>query len=148
MEEPPVWLYQKKPKMLFLDDRTKRIHSALRQFSEKFSVSICCNVKECLRELSREDFDEVRLDHDLRGVDFEDPDSPECGMEVVRYLEKTGWPPNKPKPIFRVHSSNLFAAYLMITRLQKLGMTAFYERFVYDDEPEHMKYDEKGNPLP
>ena len=141
--EPP-----EKRRMLFMDDRTRRIHSALRKFSSKWDVTIVANVKECLRYLSREEFDEVHLDHDLKGVDFEDPDSPECGMEVVRYIEKCGgWPGGKRKPIFRVHSSNLFAAHLMVISLQNIGLMALYQPFVYDDEPSNMKYDEQGNPL-
>lgn len=135
-----------KRKLLFLDDRTKRIHSALRQFSADYDVTIACNVKECLRELSRENFDIVMLDHDLRGVDFEDPDSPECGMEVVRYLGKTGWPEGKSKPVFKVHSSNLFASHLMVQELRKIGLTAYQDRFIYDEPVVHMTYDEKGIP--
>ena len=132
---PLLLVFQKKekPTMLFLDDRTRRIHSALRQFSEKWDVTIVTNVKECLRHLVRSDFEEVRLDHDLRGIDFEDPDSSESGMEVVRYIEKCGWPGGKRKPIFRIHSTNLFAAHLMVMRLQKLGLYAFYEPFQYDE---------------
>ncbi|RPJ28024.1 MAG: hypothetical protein EHM33_05960 [Chloroflexi bacterium] len=143
-----VFERKEKKKMLFLDDRTRRIHSALRQFSDKWDVTIATNVKETLRLLVRQDFDEVRLDHDLRGVDFENPDSPEAGMEVVRYIEKCGgWPGGKRKPIFRIHSSNLFAAHMMVIRLQALGLYAFYEPFQYDDEEGHMKYDEEGLPI-
>lgn len=134
-----------KPKLLFLDDRSKRMHAALRNFPD-FEVRLVSNVLEALRALSSEDWEEVHLDHDLRGVDFEDPDSPECGMEVVRYLEKTGWPPDKRKPIFRIHSHNLFAAYLMTTRLQKLGMAAYYQPFEYE-KVVHMKYDAHGIPV-
>lgn len=148
MGQPVMLVFEKKKQtMLFLDDRTRRIHSALRQFSDKWDVTIVTNVKECLRHLSRYEYDEVHLDHDLRGCDFEDPDSSEAGMEVVRYIEKCGWPGGKRKPIFRIHSSNLFAAYLMVTRLQKLDLIAFYERFVYDDEEPHMQYDKEGKPI-
>lgn len=135
-----------KKRMLFLDDRTKRIHSALRQYAADYDVTIVCNVKECLRQLSSNNWDVVSMDHDLRGVDFEDPDSPECGMEVVRYLEKTGWPEGKPKPVFKIHSSNLFASHLMMMCLRRLDLTAYQDRFVYDDAVEHMQYDEKGIP--
>ena len=137
-----------KKRMLFLDDRTRRLHSALRQFAGEYDVTIATNTKECLRALSSQNWEVVSLDHDLRGVDFEDPDSPECGMEVVRYLGKTGWPEGKPKPVFKVHSSNIFAADLMILSLRKIGLSAFYDRFVYDDEPKNMKYDEKGLHIP
>ena len=146
MEEKPVYQTKPKPKMLFLDDRSRRIHSALRQFSERFDVTIVANPPECLRYLARFDYEEVHLDHDLRGCDFEDPESKETGMEVVRYIEKTGWPAGKVKPLFIIHSSNLFAAHLMVTRLIKIGLRAYYQPFAYDDAPENMKYDEKGIP--
>lgn len=123
---------EKKMKLLFLDDRTKRIHSALRKYSDRFDVTIVTNVKECLRYLSNEDWDEVRLDHDLNGDDFQDPTSILSGMEVVRYIEKTGWPDGKKKPIFRVHSSNVFASFLMVKRLQALDLIAVWERYEYD----------------
>lgn len=109
-----------KLKMLFLDDRTKRIHAALRQYSEVYEVTICTNVLECLRLLAREDYDWISLDHDLGGEDFVDPDSKTCGMEIVRYLEKTDWPMNKKKPMVILHSSNVFAAEMMRVRLSML----------------------------
>lgn len=135
-----------KPKLLFLDDRSKRIHAALAKFSEKFEVVIVPNVKECLRALAQDDFEEVHLDHDLRGVDFEDPDSPECGMEVVRYLEKTHWPVDKPRPKFHIHSKNIFAAHLMLIRLRALHFFALYSPFEYK-KAETMKYDKEGLPI-
>lgn len=123
-----------KPRMLFLDDRTKRVESARRQFGEKWDMTIVSNVKECLRKLSEEDWDEVRLDHDLNGEDFQDPWDDTSGMEIVRYIETCGWPENKKKPIFRVHSSNIFAAHLMVKTLQNMGLYAFWERFQYEEE--------------
>jgi len=120
-----------KPNLLFLDDRTKRLHGALEKFSKDFNVTLVCNVRECLRYMARFDYDVISLDHDLTGVDFEDPDSQINGMEVVRYLEKTGWPEGKPRPTFHVHSSNIFAAHLMVTRLLALGFFAEWKRFEY-----------------
>jgi len=125
-----------RPKMLFLDDRTKRIEAAPRVHIG-FRVTIVTNVKECLRYMSRADWDVISLDHDLHGCDFEDPDSPNVGMEVVRYLEKTGWPPDKHMPTFHVHSSNIFAAHLMVTRLHALGFFAEWHRFEYPDKDFH-----------
>ena len=129
-------------RMLFVDDRTRRIHSALRQYSDVYEVTIATNVKEALRHLSRYDWDIVSLDHDLTGTDFEDPDTPTCGMEIVRYIEKTGWPENLQKPIIIIHTSNIFAAHLMMVRLRVLGMDVHYKQFQYDDQVENMKYDE------
>ena len=120
--------------MLFVDDRSKRIHSALRQYSEEYEVTIAVNVKEALRALVREDWDIVSLDHDLTGCDFEDPDTPTCGMEIVRYIEKCGWPIYVSKPIFWIHSSNLFAAHLMSLRLNKIGLSVWHKPFKYDEQ--------------
>lgn len=132
-------------KLLFVDDRSKHIHSALRQYSDEYEVTIACNVKEALRAMARNDFDVISPDHDLTGVDFEDPDSPICGMEIVRYIEKTGWPDNKPqKPKFWIHSSNLFAAHLMVTRLRAMYFFAVGIQFKYDEPDVHMKYDKEG----
>lgn len=121
-----------KHKLLFVDDRSKRIHSALTQFDRDFDVTIAPNFYEAMRYLSAEDFNEVCLDHDLNGCDFQDPDSPTSGMEIVRYLEKTGWPEGKSKPIFRIHSKNLFAAHLMVTHLNAIGLTAYRQIWEYE----------------
>lgn len=136
-----------KKRMLFVDDRSKRIHAALAQFSADYEVLIATNVKEALRALAREEFEVVSLDHDLTGCDFEDPDTPTCGMEIVRYLEKTGWPPTKTVPTFIIHSSNVFAAYLMVRRLRGAGYKAFAQRFVYDQPVERFRYDGQGVPV-
>lgn len=140
------------PKLLFVDDRWKRMKYALEKYDQhfgqgEFEVTLAANVKETLRALARENFDFVGLDHDLRGCDFEDPDSPESGMEIIRYIERFGWPNGKPKPIFIVHSSNVFAAHQMVMRLDKLGFQVKYSPIRYDEEIVHMKYNEKGNPV-
>lgn len=152
-----------KKKMLFVDDRSKRIHSALRQFSDKYDVTIAPNFQEAMRLLSSRDWDVVSLDHDLNGNDFEDPDSPTCGMAIVRYIEKTGWPKNRKLPDFVIHTSNAFAAHLMSTRLsialasipwrgngsepEHRNAVVYQWPFVYDIEEEHMKYDGEGLPI-
>lgn len=139
-------------KMLFVDDRVRRISYALNthefqgcdHFSE-FDITIATNVKEALREMVRGNYDVISLDHDLTGNDFEDPETPTCGMEIVRYISKTGWPPQLKKPYFFIHSSNLFAAHLMVVELSKAGHDAWYKPIIY--EKENMKYDEKGMPI-
>lgn len=121
-------------RLLFLDDRSKRIHAALKKFVPEYEVTIVPNVKECLRAMSAQDWHIISLDHDLNGCDFEDPDCSEAGMEIVRYLEKTGWPEGKKKPIFHIHSSNIFAAHLMVTRLRAIGLVAEWHRFEYPEK--------------
>lgn len=130
-------------KILFVDDRTKRIHWALKEYKDH-DLTIATNVLEALRQLSANDFDVVSLDHDLTGCDFEDPDTKTCGMEVVRYIEKCGWPNERNKPEFIIHSSNLFAAHLMIVRLRGMAFKAYGSRIVYPVE--HMTYTKEGLP--
>ena len=124
------------PRMLFLDDRTKRIEAALKQYAGKYELTIVTNTKECLRYLCRREFDIVSLDHDLNGDDFQNPDDVTSGMEVVRYIARCGgFPPTQLiVPEVWIHSSNLFAANLMITELFKVGIPAYFRRFQYDEE--------------
>lgn len=123
-----------RPKMLFLDDRTKRIEAARERYSGNFDLTIVTNAKECLRYLCKQEWDLFSLDHDLDGTDFQNPDDVTSGMEVVRYICKTGWPSIYAQPEIWVHSSNLFAATLMIDMLLTHGISkAYYKRFSYDD---------------
>lgn len=111
-----------KPKLLFLDDRTKRIESALEMYSEKYNVTIATNVMEFLRIISREDFAAWSLDADLDGHDFLDISDPSSGAYIVHYLEQTGgWPEGKQHPGVTIHSSNLLAATWMQSHLIGLG---------------------------
>jgi len=135
----------KNPKMLFVDDRTKRIHYALDNFGKDYEVTIATCVPEALRQMSSQDWDVISLDHDLDGHDFQDPDTPTCGMEIMRYIAKTGWPPQRKKPDFWIHSSNLFAAHLMTVALTEAGHNAWYKPIIYIVE--HMKYDKEGIPI-
>ena len=123
-----------KPKMLFLDDRTKRIMSALAQYKDKYDVTIVTNAKECLRYLCKQEWDILSLDHDLNGDDFQDPDESTSGMEVVRYISMTQWLKQYKTPEIWIHSSNLFAANMMIEELAGSGIKAFYRKFEYDEQ--------------
>ena len=141
-------------KILFVDDRTKRIHWALENYNAPvWDLTIATCVPETLRLLSSQEWIVVSLDHDLNGHDFEDPESTGCGMEVVRYLKKCGgWPKiihhdvhHIPEaPDFWIHSKNIFAAHLMIVELQRMGLSAQWRPVRY--EKENMTYDERGNP--
>lgn len=120
-----------KPSMLFVDDRSKRIHYAFDVLGKKYDVIIAANVPEALRLMSRHDFDYISLDHDLDGFDYNDPDRQDTGMEIVRYIEKTGWPPDKKKPVFIIHSSNSLAAHMMDVALIELGFDTMQKRIDY-----------------
>lgn len=130
-------------RMLFVDDRRKRINYALKNFPD-YTVEIAPNVPEALRALSSEDWDLVSLDCDLDGHDFQDVDEKNCGLEIARYIAKTGWPQQRHVPIFQVHSSNLFSANKLISELLKIGLSAYFHPIIYPVE--NMKYDEKGLP--
>jgi glycerol-3-phosphate cytidylyltransferase len=115
---------QMKPKLLFVDDSWKRIQYALEEYGKTYDVVIAPSAKEALRQLVGEDFAVVSLDHDLMGQDFQDPDSLTCGMEIVRYIGKTGWPSLRHRPRFWIHSSNIFAAKVMIEELLNMDFEA------------------------
>lgn len=121
-----------KKKMLFIDDRTKRIMAALRQFNAEFDVTICANVPEALRYLCAQPWDEIHLDFDLDGYDYQDPDSATCGMEIVRYIERSGWPMEK-RPKFILHSSNPFGRKMMKETLERLQFEVIERRFIYQE---------------
>lgn len=122
---------RRREKVLFLDDSSRRIHNAMVKYKHH-ELTIVATAKECLRMLNQNEFTIVSLDHDLGGCDFVDPDDPTSGMEVIRYLEKTRWPPEKKPPIFIIHSSNHFAAKAMEQRLQAIGFEAFRMRYFYE----------------
>jgi glycerol-3-phosphate cytidylyltransferase len=123
-----------KPRMLFVDDRTKRIHAALEKYSAEWDLTIATNVLETLRCLSQADWDVLDLDCDLGGQDFCPLDEDCSIMELVRYLEKTGWPPRKKKPRVILHSSNIFASYAVGVRLKRIFGNVEYARFIYPEE--------------
>lgn len=102
-----------KPKLLFVDDRSKRIHAALKRYGKDYEVTIAPNVPEALRLLSAQEWDIVSLDFDLDGNDFNDPDSKTCAMEIIRYLQKTVWGARKV-PEFLIHTHNNFGASLLV----------------------------------
>lgn len=137
-------LIKPKPRMLFVDDSTKRIHAALAQYSAAFDVTIATNVPEALRLLSRQDWDIISLDHDLGGCDYIDPNLPTSGMEIIRYIEKTGWPEKKPLPKWRIHSSNVFAAKLMVDRLNANAGPDKVEAVPFVYLPKHPKQFQVG----
>jgi len=137
-----------KPKMLFLDDRTKRIMSALRQYFGKYDVTIVANVKECLRYLCQQQWDILSLDHDLDGGDFQDPGDTTSGMEVVRYITMTQWLKQYKIPEIWIHSSNLFAANMMIDLLWEAGIKSEYRKFEYDEEKQLCECKPKPKPKP
>lgn len=123
-----------KKRILFLDDRSKRLHSALKRWGDQ--VVLVTTVEETMRFLA-EDWDEIYLDHDLNYEMFVDSNREDCGMEVVRFLVR-----NSPymshlmrgDVLFICHSSNRPAGEKMAVALLNEGYRAKYERWEYSDE--------------
>lgn len=113
-----------KARLLFVDDRSRRIQEAIAEYSRDYFLTIAPNVPEALKALSNHDYAVVSLDHDLEAREFQDVDDSDCGMEVIRYLRKTGWPKDKPRPEFWIHSFNAFAAGNMVGSLREMGFQA------------------------
>ena len=73
----------------------------------------------------------VSLDHDLGGTLYQDSRSENCGMEVVRFLERADMQlRDKMKNCqFIVHSWNIVAGRIMAERLRKAGYKAVHRPF-------------------
>lgn len=122
-----------KPRMLFVDDRSKRIHAALKKYSTEYDVTIAPNVPEALRLLARGPWDVISLDYDLNGYDFSDPSDPTCGMEIVRYMSKLSTKAFQRQII--IHSSNILGADIMFERLLAEGfLDVRKDIFVYEGD--------------
>lgn len=113
-----------KQRMLFVDDRTKRIHYAIEELGKLYDVTIAANVPETLRALSREDWDIVSLDFDLNGYDYNRAkDEKGTAAGIIAYIAEFGWPNAiRRTPLFRIHSSNAFAAEGMKRTLENAGL--------------------------
>lgn len=110
--------------ILVLEDNKHRIA----YFREHFPEAIIRdNTEEFIKDLMASDHkdDEVWLDHDLGGEIYVDSELRNCGMEVVRFLERE---PMKIKRIF-VHSHNTYAAKVMVSRLRAAGYAAYRHPF-------------------
>jgi len=116
--------------VLFLDDSERRIQIATDFFEnlkEDVSLCIAMNAHVAIEYLglTEEPWELVMLDHDLGGQVYQNSDEENCGMEVVRYIERT-----RPK-IERivVHSWNAPAGREMQERLQQAGYDTAYQPF-------------------
>lgn len=135
-----------KPRLLFFDDRSKRLHAALKKYGDDYDVTLVCTVKECIKMLSNDGpWDVVSLDHDLDFEEFVPSLLPNTGMEVVRwlcenvefmrqsYLEVVNGRSVWRKPCFVIHTSNEAASFQMYRRLFNSEYHVEEERFTYDD---------------
>jgi hypothetical protein len=80
--------------------------------------------EEAITTLRDYDIDEAHLDHDLGGETYVHSGREDCGMEVVRWIEKLDNLKKFEKTLFVCHSWNLDAGRKMMERLTKLGLRA------------------------
>ena len=112
---------------LFLDDNLERI---ARMTSASPHAVIVTTAKEAIDKIaSCPIWGTVWLDHDLNGERFVDSGRTDCGMEVVRWLEKT----HQPVYSFMIHTCNERAAIEMQQRLEGAGYS-WVQRIPFDGE--------------
>lgn len=109
--------------ILFLDDNPNRAAEFLRQNSSVLWVTTSA---ECIAALHAQNWSEIHLDHDLGGEVYVESGRADCGMEVVRYMERLQCSPTAE---VIVHSWNSPAAIEMVTRLRRVGYNAMYRPF-------------------
>jgi len=124
--------------ILFLDDNPQRAVLAYNRMPEtdRGETIWCQTAQEAIITLwdYRDRLDKVYLDHDLGGRQYVNTKREDCGMEIVRYLEKmSNDHPDEFAKLkdteFVVHSWNGHAGPLMTERLLKLGLDVKYIPF-------------------
>ena len=124
--------------ILFLDDSTERAVMAYNRMpvKERGNTIWCKTAEEAIITLwdYREVLTKVYLDHDLGGEAFVNTKREDCGMEVVRWLEKTSHKhPEEFEKLtsteFIIHTWNTHAGPIMTDREQKIGLKVRYVPF-------------------
>ena len=124
--------------ILFLDDEPQRAVLAYNRMSvaDRNDTMWCTTAEEAIEAIwsYRDVLKKVSLDHDLEGQEYMNTKREDCGMEVVRVLEKKAHKePEEFKKLentlFIIHSWNSHAAPIMQDRLSKLGLTAVWVPF-------------------
>lgn len=114
--------------ILFLDDSPNIAAIAYQRWpEEKRSNTIwATTAEEAISVLKDYDLEEAYLDHDLGGEQFVHSGREDCGMEIIRWIEKLN--PTERKRLeqtkFICHSWNLDAGRKMTERLLALGLRA------------------------
>jgi hypothetical protein len=118
--------------ILFLDDSHERAALAYQRMTPEDANDTMWveTAIDCISNLwqYRAELHLVSLDHDLGGTHWQDSRAENCGMEVVRWLEKQDheiWKDCR----FVVHSWNPGAARRMVERLEAKGYRVTYKPF-------------------
>lgn len=118
--------------VVFLDDSPERAATLHQRMPAKdVSRTIWVRTVEETLDLLinyRDRLRDVWLDHDLGGTEFMHSGSEECGMEIVRWLEKQN-PEDYKHVKFIIHSWNLSAGMKMTDRLNAKGYKAVRKPF-------------------
>lgn len=115
----------------FLDDNPARAALAYQRMPESVRGNVFWTktVEETIKTL--EDYAErlhtVCLDHDLGGEYYVHSSREDCGMEIIRWLEKQN-PKNYEGCTFVIHSWNIPASIKMYERLKKAGYSRVHRR--------------------
>lgn len=124
--------------ILFLDDSPERAAVAYQRMSkkERDHTIWCQTAQETIITLwdYRDVLTHVFLDHDLGGETFVNTKREDCGMEVVRYLEKLHREKyDEFKKLtnthFIVHTWNISAGEKMKKRLETIGLKVEFKPF-------------------
>lgn len=110
--------------ILFLDDDPNRAALAYQRWpTEKKNRTIwATTAEETISILKDYELEEAHLDHDLGGEHYVNSAREDCGMEVVRWIERSTDQQEKLKKThFIIHSWNIPAAIQMEKRLKALG---------------------------
>lgn len=121
--------------ILFLDDSPERAAVAYQRMNpeDQNNTIWCTDAAGAISVLKdyAEDLTKVYLDHDLGGKQFQNSYEKNCGMEVVRYLERLD--SNKKdklqNTLFIVHSWNPGAGREMAKRIFDLSLKVIYQPF-------------------
>jgi CheY-like chemotaxis protein len=113
-------------KILFLDDSEERIYAFVQKAAFGDTVYIARTAAECIEKLQEREYDIISLDHDLGGEVFVNSNRADCGMEVVRWMDKN-LPSRGAKVI--IHSWNIPAANAMSHWLIDAGYSVRCEPF-------------------
>jgi hypothetical protein len=124
--------------ILFLDKEPNRAVLAYNRMREvDRDKTIWCRTAEeavCTFWDYRRVLEKAFLEHDLGDVSYANTGSPECGMEIVRFLEgKAKKEPEEFEHLKKVkvtiHTWNEHAGPIMVDRLMKIGLSAEWKPF-------------------
>jgi len=123
--------------ILFLDSDPNKAAIIYRRMTEqqRSNTIWCSSVKETILTLKdyKHRLKTVSLEHDLNGELYMNTKREDCGMEIVRFLEKLSKDEKQFEPYkkmkFIIHSWNSHAGPRMKERLKKIGLDVIRKPF-------------------